>query len=189
MFVIMVPIDDLIKSEMFSDVSFSEFKLIEQLAEYYQYGPFKPSVHIDGEMAIIEVPDDLIQRDEKQYNKAVSLSEKGKYREAQSILKRLIESTPTVSEYNRLYGQILSATGQHQEALKYLNNAIKWDYSNKWAFIMIGNIYGRFLNDLDKALNYYKRALDIDPNNNILLNNIGANLAARGRFTDAKDYF
>lgn len=188
MFVIMVPIDDLIKSEMFSDVNFSEFKLIEQLSEYYQYGPYKPTVHIDGEVAVIEVPDDLIQRDEKQYNKAVLLSEKGKYREAQSILKKLIESTPTVSEYNRLYGQILSATGQHQEALKYLNNAIKWDYSNKWAFIMIGNIYGRFLNDLDKALNYYKRALDIDPNNNILLNNIGANLAARGRFTDAYDY-
>lgn len=188
MFVIMIPIDDLIKSEMFNDVSFSEFNLIEQLTEYYQYGPYKPTVRIDGEVAIIEVPYDLIQRDEKQYNKAVSLCEKGKYSEAQSILKKLIEFTPTVSEYNRLYGQILSVMGQQQEALKYLNNSIKWDYGNKWAFIMIGNIYGKYLNDLDKALNYYNRALDIDPNNNILFNNIGANLAARDRFSEAYEY-
>lgn len=167
MFIIMIPVEDIETTKLFGDKDLSENKLIEQLSEYYTYGIYKPDVHIEGDNVFIEVPDELIIKDERQYNKVVSLCENGKFKEALPIIKKLVDSTPTVSEYSRLYGQILSSMGMQEEAIKHLNNAIKWDYTNKWAFIMLGNIYGKYHNDLDKAMLYYNRALVIEPENSL----------------------
>lgn len=42
MFVIMIPIDDLDKIKLFGDVNISDHNLIENLTEFYRYGPYKP---------------------------------------------------------------------------------------------------------------------------------------------------
>lgn len=188
MFVIMIPIEDLVEGKMFAEREFTEFRLAEQLTEYYSYGPYRPLVRLEDGMAIVEVDDGLITRDEAGYRKAVELCEKGRFKEASASVKKLLDSAPTVSEYNRLYGQILSELGDLEGAVRYLSEAAKWDYNNKWAFIMLGNVYAKHFDDLDKALQYYDRAMKIDPENNILINNIGANLASRGKFDQALEY-
>jgi len=189
MFLIAIPVDDLIEGKVLPEAGFSEFKLIEQLTKYYAYGPYVPKVHIEDGMALIEVDDELIIRDETAFRKAVSLCEQGRFKEAAPKMKALVDKSPTVSEYNRLYGQILSELGDQKGATAYLSEAIKWDYNNKWAFIMLGNIHAKYNDDLDKALRFYERALKIEPDNNILINNIGANLASRGDFGKAMEYF
>lgn len=189
MFVIVIPVKDLLESKVFKGKNFTEFRLIEELIEFYRYRPYTPKVWIDDDLAYIEIQDELIARDEAKYNKVVSLCENGKFKEAEPKLRKLLEASPTVSEYNRLYGQILSEQGKQEEAVKYLTEAIKWDYNNLWAFVMLGNIYMKHFQDLDKAMKFYERAAKIDPKNAILINNIGANLASRGKLDEALKYF
>ncbi|MFZ4400756.1 MAG: tetratricopeptide repeat protein, partial [Bacteroidales bacterium] len=60
---------------------------------------------------------------------------------------------------------------------------------NKWALVMMGNIFSKFKNDVPTALKYYDQALIVDPNDNIVMNNIGANLMHQNKFGEAKKYF
>ncbi len=189
MFTIVIPVEDLTANGIFKDRQFSEYDLARELTEYYTYGPYRPQVRLEQGLAIIEVDAELIERDEEKYRKAVELCEKGRFDKAAPMLKKLVADAPAVSEYNRLYGQVLSEQGNLPEALRYLNEAVKWDYSNHWAFIMLGNIHMRQLHDEKAALGYYNRALAIDPANNILLNNLGAYYAHQGDYGKALEYF
>jgi tetratricopeptide (TPR) repeat protein len=54
---------------------------------------------------------------------------------------------------------------------------------------MMGNIFAKFKNDVPTAMKYYDQALIANPNDNIAINNIGANLMQQGKLEEAKKYF
>lgn len=135
----------------------------------------------------IDVPTILSQ--EADYRQTITLCEKRKYSEAKSILKKLIEKNPTNSEYHRIMGQILSDEGNQEEAINYLIDALRWDSKNGWALLMMGNIFAKFKDDVPTAMKYYDQALVANPNDNITLNNIGANLLQQEKIGEAKKYF
>ena len=54
---------------------------------------------------------------------------------------------------------------------------------------MLGNIFAKFKNDIKTAMIYYDQALQINPDDHITINNIGANLMQQGKSTEAKEYF
>ena len=54
---------------------------------------------------------------------------------------------------------------------------------------MMGNIFAKFKNDIDTAMKYYDQALLAKPDDNITINNIGANLLQQNKFEEAKKYF
>jgi tetratricopeptide (TPR) repeat protein len=70
-----------------------------------------------------------------------------------------------------------------------LVDALRWDPKNSYALIMVGNIYARFYDDIDTAMNYYDQVIKINPNDNIALNNIGANLMHLKKHDEALIYF
>jgi hypothetical protein len=162
--------------------------LKEELANYYSYGPYKPTVSIDGDIAKIEIDTSTIIKQDADYRKAVSLCEKGKYAEAKKILARLISENPTNSEYYRIYGQILSDEGNQDEAINYLIDALRWDSKNAFALLMMGNIFAKFKKDIETARRYYNQVLVVNPIDNIALNNIGANLLQLGNVQDGVDF-
>ncbi len=123
------------------------------------------------------------------YRKVVSFCEKGKYSEAKPLLQKLIEKNPTNSEYHRIMGQILSDEGNQEEAINHLIDALRWDSKNGWALLMMGNIFAKFKSDVPTAMKYYDQALAANPNDNITINNIGANLLQQGKYEEAKKYF
>ena len=86
-------------------------------------------------------------------------------------------------------GQILSDEGNQEEAINCLIDALRWDSKNGWALMMLGNIFAKFKNDIDTAMKYYDQALIVKPNDNITMNNIGANLMQQEKFEEAKKYF
>lgn len=86
-------------------------------------------------------------------------------------------------------GQILSDEGDQDEAINCLIDALRWDSKNGWALLMMGNIFAKFKNDVPTAMKYYDQAIIVNPNDNISLNNIGANLMQQGKLTEAKKYF
>ncbi len=86
-------------------------------------------------------------------------------------------------------GQILSDEGDQEEAINCLIDALRWDSKNAWALLMMGNIFAKFKDDVPTAMKYYDQALVANPNDNITINNIGANLMQQGKLEEAKKYF
>lgn len=86
-------------------------------------------------------------------------------------------------------GQILSDEGNQEEAINCLIDALRWDSKNGWALLMMGNIFAKFKEDIPTAMKYYDQALVANPNDNITINNIGANLMQQGKLEEAKKYF
>jgi tetratricopeptide (TPR) repeat protein len=86
-------------------------------------------------------------------------------------------------------GQILSDEGDQEEAINCLIDSLRWDSKNGWALLMMGNIFAKFKNDIPTAMKYYDQALIANPNDNIAINNIGANLMQQGKLEEAKKYF
>jgi tetratricopeptide (TPR) repeat protein len=86
-------------------------------------------------------------------------------------------------------GQILSDEGDQEEAINCLIDALRWDSKNGYALLMMGNIFAKFKDDVPTAMKYYDQALVANPNDNIAINNIGANLMQQGNIEEAKKYF
>ncbi len=163
--------------------------LIEALKIYYKYGPYKPKVTINDKLVYIEIDKEIIKAQEAEYRKVLALCDKRNYTEAKHILRQLIEKNPSVSEYHRVMGQILSDEGNQDEAINCLIDALRWDSKNGWALLMMGNIFAKFKDDIPTAMKYFDQALIANPNDNITINNIGANLMQQGKLEEAKKYF
>ncbi|MBK9982089.1 MAG: tetratricopeptide repeat protein [Saprospiraceae bacterium] len=86
-------------------------------------------------------------------------------------------------------GQILSEEGDQDQAINFLIDALRWDSKNGWALLMMGNIFAKYKDDVPTAMKYYDQALVVNPNDNITINNIGANLMQQGKLEEAKKYF
>lgn len=183
------------KKEDFLFTLFPELKnwdeelIVSTLTNYFTYGPYKPKVRIERELIVIDIDTSTIVSQESDYRKVITLCEKGNYTDAKSILLKIIEKNPTNSEYHRILGQILSDEGDQDEAINCLIDALRWDSKNGWALLMMGNIFAKFKNDVATAMKYYDHALIANPNDNIAVNNIGANLMQQGKIIEAKKYF
>src|SRR4051812_21475759 len=110
-------------------------RLKEELIRYYTYGPYKPNVVIEDGLVIINIDTPFIFSQQKDYKEAIVLCESGKYSKAKKILAALIKKNPTVSDYYRVYGQVLSAEGNQDEAVNYFIDALKWDPKNTYALL------------------------------------------------------
>ncbi len=175
---------------IFPEIDWNDHEaIIKRLETYYSYGNKKPNVKIDNDFVIIEIDTSDIEAQEADYNKTIALCEQGKYTEAKKLLDNLIKKDSTNSEYHRIYGQILSDEGDQDGATDELIEALRWDPKNKWALLMIGNVLAKYKQDISTALKYYDQVIKIDPEDNIALNNIGANLIQLGNASEAKKYF
>jgi tetratricopeptide (TPR) repeat protein len=163
--------------------------IINYLEKNYTYGPFKPSVSLKNNLVTITIDTSSIISQESDYRKVIGLCEKGKYQDAKPILENLITVNPTISEYHRIMGQILSDEGDQDEAINCLIDSLRWDSKNGWALLMMGNIFAKYKNDIETAMKYYDQALIVNPDDNITINNIGANLMQQGKLEEAKKYF
>ena len=163
--------------------------LVQEVREFYTYGPYTPKVSITDGWIKIEIDTPSIVSQEADYKKAIALCEKGNLSEARKILATLIQKNPTNSEYHRIYGQVLSDQGNDEEAINSLIDALRWNPKNAWALLMMGNIFARTKDDIDTAMKYYDQAAKINPEDNIAINNIGAALMQLGKIAEAKKYF
>lgn len=166
-----------------------ENHIISTMEEFYSFGTIKPKVIINDGFIIIDIDITSIANQENDFRKVISYCESGKFSEAKPILINLISKDPTNSEYHRILGQILSDEGEIDEAINCLIDSLRWNSKNAYALLMMGNIFARNKEDVETAIRYYDQALSINPNDNITLNNIGANLLQENKFQEAKKYF
>lgn len=164
-------------------------QIINSMEEFYSFGSYKPKVTIENGLVIVEIDISSIANQENDFKKVISFCESGKFSEAKPILLKLLESNPTNSEYHRIMGQILSEEGETEDAINSLIYALRWDSQNSYALLMMGNIFAKSKNDIETAMKYYDQALIVKPDDNITLNNIGANLLNQNNIKEAKKYF
>src|SRR3989337_1618065 len=82
--------------------------LKEALIDFYTFGPFRPKVEIEGDLAKIEIATSTIANQKAEFDTVVKHCERGNFSQAKPILEKLIKKNPTNSEYYRILGQILS---------------------------------------------------------------------------------
>jgi len=175
---------------IFPNLNFKQNEqIIQFLEEFYTFGSYKPKINIFDGYVKIEIDVSKISSQQTEYKKVVYLCENGKFNEAKPILNELIKKDPTNSYYYRIMGQILSEENNQEAAIDSLIDALRWNPKNNWALIMMGNIFAKFKNDIDTAMKYYDQALIVNPNDNITLNNIAANLMQLGKTQQAKKFF
>ena len=182
-------IDDFL-FQIFPEVNINDKdSIIKYLENFYTSGTYKPKVTIENDFVVIDIDTIAIKAEEADYRKVIAFCEKGRYSEAKPILAKLIQKNPTNSEYHRIKGQILSDEGDQDLAINSLIDSLRWNSKNGWALVMMGNVFAKFKNDVPTAMKYYDQALIAKPNDNITLNNIGANLLQQNKFIEAKKYF
>lgn len=165
----------------------SEKEIIKALQMFYE---------VDGKLPIVEVNSDWVSielnmtesQDEKVLQKAILLCEQRQFTEAVVLLKELIENNPANSEYHRLLGQAYSEMGENDEAINHLIDALRWDSTNAYALVMMGNIFIKHKEDVEAARIYYDQALKNNPNDHITLSNIGATLLNEGKIIEGKEF-
>ena len=162
--------------------------LVRALEVYYKYGPYKPKVIIDNERVIIELDKDKVLAQEADYRKVLNLCDRGKFDEAKPILKQLIDDNPTVSEYHRVLGQIVSEQGDQDAAIDHLIDALRWDSHNGWALLMMGNIFAKYKNDIDTAIKYCDQAMESNTADHISITNAAFLAFSQKRLFKASDY-
>lgn len=174
---------------LFPDLTTDNKELITAaMQKQYSYGPFLPTVTLQEDLVVIDVDTETIINQDADYNKTVTLCEKGKFDEARVILEKLIDKNPTNSEYHRILGQILSEQGDQDEAINALIDALRWNSSNGWALMMMGNIFARHKKDVNTALKYYDQAILVNKADHITLSNISYVLFQENRLDEAKKY-
>jgi tetratricopeptide (TPR) repeat protein len=163
-------------------------ELKNNLKEYYTVGPFEPEIEISEHQIKITVNSDKYLEDKNEYQKLVSLSEKGHYNKAIPLAEQLIKKSPNVSEYHRILGQINSEQGNQEEAINCLIDALRWNPTNKFALLMMGNIFAKFKNDYKTANIYYNQILENNPTDHITLVNIAVLMFQQGQIDAALKY-
>ncbi|MEJ8818565.1 tetratricopeptide repeat protein [Lacibacter sp. H407] len=187
----------LLKIDDFLDQLFPFYKLSgnnldvlkNEITQYYSVGIFQPNVRIEGEFILVDIDTPGIRKHEAEYQKVVQLCEKGLFNEALPLLQKIIHENPTNSEYHRIYGQILSEQGHQEDAINALIDALRWDPKNGYALLMMGNIYGRYKDDVATAMTFYNQVLTHSPSDYIAMNNIGAFLLQLHKYEEAAGYF
>ena len=182
-------IDDFLETIFPELNNLSKERIIQVFKDYYSYGAFVPNIEIEGNFIIIDIDIKTIENQDKEYRHIVSLCEAGNYEDAKPILIKLIGENPSNSEYHRIKGQILSDQGNVEDAIDSLIDSLRWDPTNKWALILMGNIFARNKDDIDTAMKYYNQALVVSPDDHIAMNNLGANLMSQGKMEEAKIFF
>lgn len=185
---IIFPINDFL-FELFPVEKDNKEQLKDFLKRFYTEGPFEPSIEITDEIVTIKIDSKKIIEDKVSYQQLINLCEKGQFDKAKPIVQGLISKSPNVSEYYRILGQILSDEGDQEEAINNLIDALRWNPKNEWALLMMGNIFAKHKQDIDTAMKYYNQVLVVKPNDNIALNNIGANLMQLDNTKEAIVYF
>ena len=185
---IIIPIESL-AFELFPNNKKDIEKLRDELTKFYEIDSIKPKIKIEDDLITIVIDHKEIELQQTKFNELIRLCESTKLEEAKRLAEELAKQYPSVSEYNRILGQVNSDLGDQDAAINALIDALRWNPKNEWALIMMGNIYAKHKDDVDTAMVYYNEVLKYKPNDNITLNNIGANLMQLGKTDEAKGYF
>ncbi len=126
------------------------------------------------------MPDDI-----EVLESALDLQRRGDHAEARTLFQSVLDENPAHADALHLDGLSLHALGRHGEALQRIAAAIAAKPSEAMFHVSAGAVAVAG-GDAMAALGYYKRALELDPENADACNNLGIALRTLGRFAEAE---
>lgn len=112
--------------------------------------------------------------------------QKRQYREALANAEKAISRSPDKAESLEMMGLVLTFSGRGQEAIPYLEKAIRLNPETQArSFAVLGHAYlgsGNY----DGAISAYKKALDKEPRSPALLSYLASAYVLAGRMTEAQ---
>ena len=174
-----VPLKDLIL-DPHQDVDLTalpEAEAIELIRKTYRFLPPHAEVSIQDGIVTIRVPDQdepHLNEALKWYRHAVKHAQMGEYRRAIQL--------------HNLAMAYLEA-GDVEKAKDHLIQVLQLNPKDAWAYLILGNIYGKNEAGWNQAERFYRRAFELDPNDAMLLTNYGALMAKQRNFEQAEEFF
>ena len=159
------------RSQFTNLVDKSEKEVFDFFTELFTYHGYKPDVIIDGDFVRIHINTTLISGVDSDFKKGCDLCNSEKYREAETYFKRVVEKCPAHADAYRSWAQAKMMQGELDEAIDINISALKYDETNLWALILMGNLLAKQGN-ADGALTYYNKVLKYHDNDVIALNNV-----------------
>jgi Tfp pilus assembly protein PilF len=158
------------------------------------YGFLSPAIDVSisngiATIALQEQRADKINDALKFYPKGVKEAQQGAYQKAIKHFSRVIEAIPQHVDARRNLAMAHLETGNVSEARELLRQCIKIDPTNVWSFVLLGNIATRHERAFDVAEFYYEAGLNINPKDNLLLNNFATLQLEQGHLDKAKELF
>jgi len=109
------------------------------------------------------------------FNLAIQNHQKGNYKKAEDIYKKLLRQSSSNINVLYYYGLLSAQLKKYDQALNLLKRSLELnpeDAAIKDIYLVLGEIYLN-LNDVNTAINYYKEVLTSDPFNLIANYNLG----------------
>ena len=159
------------------------------IADYYAVGPVRPTVTVGADFVRIDVDVEQTEAYQADLDKAMGFAQRGKTGRAREILERLVQRYPAASDLHRMLAQTYVEAGDGEAAVDPLIDALRWDPENAYALVLMGNVQFRTFRDVDAARRYYDRAIALNPDDHLTLNNLGAVMMEQGKPDQAERYF
>ena len=110
---------------------------------------------------------------QKWFNQAIYSHQTGRFREAESIYKKMIAAGTSDPAVFCNLGILCKNSGRIEEALEYYEQALKFEPKDPKIHSNIGNLY-RDIGNLDQALQFTIRSLDLEPTSSTAQMNLGS---------------
>ena len=126
-----------------------------------------------------------------QFYKGRLLAEHGQLKEALSLFENALHLDPQAEDIPYIYsytGNCLKDLGRYQEAIAVLEKGLAEDEERPDMHNMMG-VCSYKLNEFEKAIVHFKRAVELNPASAIDYANLGVNHAKLGNNTEAVEYF
>ena len=111
-----------------------------------------------------------------------------RYRLAEFEIRQLIESGYESAQVYSAYGYIAYKLGRTDEAVEFLEKAIRLDPRNPNALNSLGYLLAESGRDLDRAQDLIQKALHMKPDNPIYLDSLGWALYKQGKLRESREY-
>ena len=96
---------------------------------------------------------------------------------------------PDNPDYLYQYASVLAKSGKTDTALVILNKLITDNAKNFNAYNKLGEIYGRYIHDMNRSLSYLFKAYSIKSDDASILENLGVAHGIIGKYPESVEYF
>ena len=125
----------------------------------------------------------------KFYQKGVREAQQGTYEKAIKHFSRVIDAIPQHVDARRNLAMAHLESGNVDQARELLRQCLKIDPTDVWTYVLLGNVATKHERAFDVAEFYYEAGLNINPQDNLLLNNFATLHMEQGHFNKAKELF
>jgi tetratricopeptide (TPR) repeat protein len=190
----LIPLKDIVigPGKRFDPSTGSEEEVIALIKKTYGFLAENMDVSIQEGMVRIRFRDatpEKVNEALAKMEKAVNEAQQRRFLKALKLFHEVLAVIPEHVDARRNLAKTYLELGNMGEAKKHLTECLQIDPKDSWSYIMLGNIYARNERNLDAAEFYYKKCVEVNPNDGMVLNNYAGLMMEKGNFTKAEELF